>query len=61
MNATTKSAHTQSSAAMLAIDLAKDVFELAFADANGRGCGLEVKAGGIRAQMKAMAPMTKGR
>ena len=36
MNATTKTIHTASSAVMLAIDLAKDVFELAFADAAGR-------------------------
>ena len=36
MNATTKSIHAESSAVMLAIDLAKDVFELAFADAAGR-------------------------
>ena len=36
MNATTKSIRTESSAVMLAIDLAKDVFELAFADATGR-------------------------
>ena len=36
MNATIKSTNTQSSAVMLAIDLAKDVFELAFADAAGR-------------------------
>ncbi len=36
MNATTKTTRTESSAVMLAIDLAKDVFELAFADAAGR-------------------------
>ena len=36
MNATTKPIRTESSAVMLAIDLAKDVFELAFADATGR-------------------------
>ena len=33
MNATTKPTRKESSAVMLAIDLAKDVFELAFADA----------------------------
>ena len=36
MNATTKSTSPQSSAVMLAVDLAKEVFELAFADAAGR-------------------------
>jgi len=36
MHATTKSTAAESSAVTLAIDLAKDVFELAFADANGR-------------------------
>jgi len=36
MHATTKSAPAQSSAVTLAVDLAKDVFELAFADADGR-------------------------
>lgn len=36
MHATTKSTRSESSAVMLAIDLAKDVFELAFADATGR-------------------------
>lgn len=36
MNATTKPTRKESSAVMLAIDLAKDVFELAFADAAGR-------------------------
>jgi transposase len=36
MHATTKSTATESSAVLLAIDLAKDVFELAFADAGGR-------------------------
>lgn len=36
MNATTKRAVAESSAAMLAIDLAKEVLELAFADAAGR-------------------------
>ena len=36
MHATTKSTATESSAVTLAIDLARDVFELAFADAAGR-------------------------
>ena len=36
MHATTKPASVGSSAVSLAIDLAKDVFELAFADASGR-------------------------
>lgn len=36
MNATTKATCAASSAVMLAIDLAKDVFELAFADVTGR-------------------------
>lgn len=36
MNATTKSTRTAASAVMLAIDLAKDVYELAFADAAGQ-------------------------
>ena len=36
MHATTKPIHTESSAITLAIDLAKDVFELAFADVTGR-------------------------
>lgn len=36
MHATTKSTAAESSAVTLAVDLAKNVFELAFADANGR-------------------------
>ena len=36
MNATTKPTRIAASAVMLAIDLAKDVFELAFADAGGQ-------------------------
>jgi len=36
MRAITKSAPAQSPAVTLAVDLAKDVFELAFADAVGR-------------------------
>ena len=36
MHATTKSAGIESRAATLAVNLAKDVFERAFADAGGR-------------------------
>ena len=57
MHATTKSTAAESSAVMLAVDLAGDVFELAFADANGRIAARTPRARAVASCLDNQSPL----